>query len=219
MEEIDLRQIFKIFLEKKIFIIIITMIFILGGLAYSYIYSKYIFKQEIPKYQSSTTLILSKATGVTTTTNETIIDSNTGEAINLGDIQLNKNLINTYSELIKSKKVLRQVIDKLGLTDTNEAAISQGISVAPVANTEIMKLTVSSTDPELSEKVANAIPPVFGKEIARIYNINNVYVIDKAEVPTSPYNLKTNDTNYIRNGAIGGAAGLVLSMMIVMLLF
>jgi len=204
MEEIDLRQIFKVLLEKKLFIIITTIFFLSLGFAYTKFF-------VTPKYQSSTTLILSKDTP---NVSSYYTNSDEAGAIEQSDITMNNSLINTYRELIKSKTVVKQVIEEIGLTDISEDSLMNEIEVVAVQNTSILKITVSDKDPLIAEQIANVIPDFFKEEVKRIYKIQNVHTIDTAEVANEPYNI-----SFLRNIAMFGAAGLVLSLMIVMLLF
>jgi capsular polysaccharide biosynthesis protein len=248
-KEIDLRQILKTLLKRKHLIIILTIIFLSFGFVYSvysFISSKFISPVK-PIYQSYTTLILSKINSDGSMDIYNVIGNNSEEAINLNDITdnynaeainlydtlLNEKLIKTYSEIIRSNKVLNEVISHLGLTrddlslkDTDKEtlidALSDSINVAPIGGTEIIKITVSNEDPNLAEKIANDIPTFFGTELNRIYNVQNVYVIDPAVISENPSNvddLNVNYINYIKYIIMFALAGLVVSMMIVMLLF
>ena len=71
-----------------------------------------------PMYNSYTTVILSSA--------ETTITTN--------DITLNKNLVDTYAEIVKSKRVLNQVIATLDL-DVKYEALAESIGVSAVNDT------------------------------------------------------------------------------------
>lgn len=106
MEELDLKEIFNIFWNKKVQIAIITIIFIIIGSIYSFVIVK-------PDYSSFTTLVLAKTDSSAST------NSTTG-SITQSDLTLNQKLISTYSELVKSKSVLRTVISNLSLTNLTE---------------------------------------------------------------------------------------------------
>ena len=118
MEELDLRQILKILWNKKGSILIIALLFAILGGVYSY-------KFITPKYESSTTLVLAK-------TEEIVSNTINGSAITQTDLNLNQNLVSTYSELIKSKTVLRKVLSNLEIYDLNEEELKKNISVNSV---------------------------------------------------------------------------------------
>ena len=188
MEEIDLKELFNIFWSKKILIIFSVIIFSVIGFAYSYTQTK-------PKYKSSTTLIL------TTSADESKIN----EKITQTDITLNNNLVATYSELAKSKTVIRQVINNLGLSET-ENQIRASISVSSVKSTQLIQIDVVNDDPLKAKIIANEVARVFMKQVAEDDNLNNVHVVDSAEEPTTPYNI-----NHNKDIAIFAAGGFALA--------
>jgi capsular polysaccharide biosynthesis protein len=133
-----------------------------------------------PKYESSTTLILAK---IETTTTETSSDS-----ITQADITLNQKLISTYKEIIKTKSVLRQVIENLGI-DITEAQLEKNISIELKNDTDVIEITVTNENPVYAANIANELANVFPNEVARLYSINNISIIDKAEVSETPCNV------------------------------
>lgn len=194
MEEINLEELLKFFISKIKFIALATVIFLVLG----FVYVNFILT---PMYHSSTTLILvgsSENQNSTTTQN---------------DINLNKNLISTYSEIVKSRTVLQQVIDKLNL-DEDTTTLSKKISVSSVENTEIIKIQVSDKNNKIAKDIASTTADVFMKEVKNIYNLTNVSVIDKASLENVPYNI-----NIVKQLLISGAIGFVLSSVIVFLIF
>ena len=192
MEEIDLRELYDYF-KSKIMWIIITVILCVG------IGNVYTILTRVPMYKSKTTIVL--------------VSENKNESYNQNELQLNKNLVGTYSEIIKSRKILSQVVDNLGLDMTTDA-LSKNVSVEAVQDTEIIKVSVSSDDPEMAARIANEIATVFTTEIKKIYRLDNVSVIDKAVKSKKPYNV-----NYIKDNVIYIGIGLVLSCGIIFILF
>ena len=164
MEEINIKDFFN-YLKKYILIICgVVVIFVIGV----FIYDKSIKK---PLYTTYTTIILTKS-------NET----QTGTTITQNDILLNQKLVETYSKIIKSKLVLEQVISETGVTYTAEE-LGENVNVEAYENTEMLKISVTDQDPELAASIANSIAQVFSGEIAKIYQINNISVVDVAVTP------------------------------------
>ena len=62
--------------------------------------------------------------------------------------------------------------------------------------------------------IANETAEIFEKEIVDIYNLENVSIIDKAELASSPYNV-----NLIKDSVIYFALGLVLSCGIIFVIY
>lgn len=164
MEEINIRDFFN-YLKKYVLVIVAVALVLIIGV---FIYDKSIKK---PLYTTYTTIILTKS-------NET----QTGTTITQNDILLNQKLVETYSKIIKSKLVLEQVISETGVTYTAEE-LSENVSVEAYENTEMLKISVTDQDPELAANIANSIAQVFSGEIAKIYQINNISVVDVAVTP------------------------------------
>ncbi len=190
MEEINLRDTLIIIWNKKIRIFLITAIFIALGTFYSY---KYI----IPEYTSSATLVLATSEGKADNKTNTITTT---------DITLNSKLVSTYSELLKSKNVLRQVISNLRL-NVEEDELRENIAVTSVKETELIKISVTSKNPTDASKIANEMANVFIEEVSEIYNINNVHIVDKAEINVEPSNI-----NHIKDIIIFGLIGVFISV-------
>ena len=203
MEELDLREVFNMFWGKKIEIVIITLIFVIIGGVYSFMFTT-------PKYKSSTTLVLA-------TSNDTKVGKTTtaasGDAITQTELTLNSNLVSTYSELVKSKAVLRQVINDLDIKDLNEEELKKSVTVNAVKDTELIEISVTSTNSSYPSKIANEIAKVFTAKVAEIYNINNVHVVDKAEVSKTPYNI-----NHIKDIIIFAFIGVVVAAAKILLM-
>jgi len=179
MEELDLKELFNMFWVKKIQIILIVIIFMVIGVIYSLGF-------VTPKYTSSTTLVL--ATSIKST------NSNEAVSITTTDLTLNSKLVPTYSVLAKSKRVLSQVLSNLNITDVEESSLKNNVSVTSESNTDVIRISVTNENPTYAAKIANEIAKVFAEEVARTYNINNVHVVDEAEVESSPSNINHKKT-------------------------
>ena len=171
MEEIDLKELLSLFWSKKTQIILIVLIFMLLGVIYTIGF-------VTPKYTSSTTLLLATSGSSADKTN----------TITTTDVTLNSKLVSTYSALVQSKSVLRQVISNLGIK-ISEDELKNNITVTQEKDTEIIKISVSNTNANTAEKVANEVAKVFTEKIQEIYKINNVQIVDTAEIETEPSNI------------------------------
>lgn len=198
MEELDLKELFQIFWNKKIQILLIILIFMVIGIIYTVGF-------VTPMYSSSTTLVLAGSDKSSTNT------TGTADSITTSDITINSKLVATYSELVKSKNVLRQVISNLGI-NVNESSLRQNVSVSSVKDTELIEITVSNENAGYSAKIANEIAKVFTEKVGEIYNINNVHVVDEAEVSSGPSNV-----NHMKDIVIFAFIGAVIAIMYVLI--
>lgn len=194
MEELDLKELLLLFWNKKIKILLIVAIFIAIGIIYT-------IGLVTPVYTSSTTLVLAKSD--TTSTSDTITAS---------DITLNSNLISTYSELAKSKNVVRQVISNLGI-EIDEEKLIDNIAVSSRKNTELIEISVTNEYAANAAKIANEIAKVFSEKVTEIYNINNVHVVDEAEIEEAPSNV-----NHAKDIIMFTFIGLVVAILYVLVL-
>ena len=195
MDELDLKDLFNIFWTKKFEIILIIAIAVVIGFIYSYVLLK-------PEYKSTTSILLAK--------------SNTAQAddgtITSSEISLNQKLVSTYSDLIKTEKVLTQVINNLQINKTVEQ-LQSNIQVSAKDDTEIIEISVTDADSEMARRIANEAAQVFITQIAQeYYNMDNVYVVDEARAESAPYNI-----NHTKDLVIFVAAGFVIACIYVLI--
>lgn len=172
MEELNLKELFYEFWKKKYFVLIMLVF----GVAIGMLYSSFL---VTPMYKSVTSLVLSKPT--------TNGDSESG-SITQSDITLNQKLVSTYGEIMKSRTVAKQVIDRLDLNVSEEELI-ESISVQSKKDTELLEISVSFSDPKVAADIANTLAEVFTEKVKEVYQIENVSIIDKAEMDNNPYNV------------------------------
>ena len=196
MEELDLREIFRIFWNEKLKIIFILIFFIEIGVIYTMHFVK-------PVYSASTTLVLA------TSNTESAIT--TATSITTAEITINSKLVSTYSELVKSKNILREVMKNLNL-NMDEDELRRSVDVNSVKNTELIEITVTNPDRFTAERIANEIAKVFTDRVKEIYKIENVHIVDVAEVPEEPSNI-----NHKRDVLIFAAGGLLVAIAYVFL--
>lgn len=195
MEEIDLKELFNMFWSKKVQIILIVLIFMIIGIIYTVVFTT-------PMYSSSTTLVLASSGDEKRNNNTTITAT---------DITVNSKLVSTYSELVKSKNILREVSSNLGIR-IEEDELKKNVTVSSVANTELIEIAVKNENPSYAAKIANEIANVFTEKVKEIYNINNVQIVDEAEISTEPSNI-----NHVKDVIMFACIGLVIAIVYVII--
>lgn len=190
--EIDLKEIFGMLKKRWLMIMSITSAAaVIAGIISFFVLT--------PVYESSSTLLVS-------------YKQNQESIMTYNDLTMSQKLVNTYSEIIKSRSISEEVLKKLDLDLTAEE-LSEKISVSKVNDTEIIRVKVSDTDPEMAALIANTISDVFKKEIKNIMEIDNVSTIDTAKAPESPVK-----PNKLMNVAIAGVLGAMVSVGLVFIL-
>ena len=154
MEEIDLKD-FLGYLKKFIIPTIIVTILALGG--------TYIFDTQLktPMYSTYTKVLLAQD------------NDNSNSSATLNDVNVNQKLAATYSEFVKSRLVLQQVIDSLHL-EYSADDLAKNITVTNITDTQVLKITVSDTSAENAQRIADKTTEIFAKEITELTGIDNV---------------------------------------------
>lgn len=169
MEELDLQELFRYYLRKLPIILGVMILVLLGG----YIYIK---NFQVPMYHGTTTLIL-----IQKQNDET-------NDITQSELNISEKLVSTYTEIIKSRRVLSPVIKNLKL-DASIDELKRKIDVSSVNDTSIIKITVSYESNFMAVSIANSLATVFKEEISKIYNLENISIIDEAIPEDDPYNI------------------------------
>lgn len=172
MEELDLKELLQLFWEKKMQIFLIMAIFAVIGVIYS-------FGFVTPKYEASTSLLLA-----TDSSSNNIVT----ETITATDVTINSKLVSTYSKLVESSKIVRKVISNLSL-DIEEESLKKNISVTAVEDAEMIQIAVKNEDPVIATKIANETAKVFIECVKEYYGMENVHIVDEAEIPQQPSNI------------------------------
>lgn len=195
MEEIDLLELWNYFRAKILWVVLAVVVALVVGNTFTIL-------TRVPEYQSTTSVVLVGG------------DQNNSNAnASYYEIQNSKNLVSTYSQIIKSRKVLNKVISNLGIDYSVDELVNH-VNVISVDDTAIIKISVTDAKPKNAALIANEIARVFMVEVQKIYRLDNVTVIDKALEANTPYNV-----NYVKDNLIYLAVGLVLSCGIIFVLF
>ena len=192
MEEINLKELGNYFLSHIVIILSVITVILIVGCIYSVVIKK-------PLYHGTTSIVL--------------VNRNNGNTITNSDIQVNRNLVETYTQIIKSRKILSTVISQLGLT-YSESVLAGNVSVSAITDTDIIRVSVSDENNQLAADIANEIARVFMEDIKTRYNLQNVSVLDEAVAESSPYNV-----NIAKEIVLYILIGVVLGCAIVFVMF
>jgi len=154
MIEIDLREYMHIIWSKKWIIILLVII----ALVASYFLSK-----QMTKIYSTSTLIM-------------INNENNSSSLFENQLDLNltgNNNIESYTYIIKSRKILNDVIHDLNLKNKEDdlikaKALENNITISRRGETGLLEITVDYSDPVKAKNIADKIVENFTKEIQNI---------------------------------------------------
>ena len=191
-EVIDLTEILSAVRQHLLELIFVTLVAALVG----FTASKFLMT---PKYDSSALMIVNTRQDITSNVTSDQINSAT-------------KLVSTYSIILKSDTVLNQVIENLGL-NMDYQQLANRVTVSAVDDTQVMKVTVTSDNPEWARQVCEQITQISPDVILEAVEAGSVKVISNASISPEPVS-----PNVSRNTALGAVAGLVISVGIVFLM-
>ncbi|MFC4769454.1 YveK family protein [Effusibacillus consociatus] len=194
-QEIELREMFEILQKRWKMIFSLTLIATLASTLIT-------FFLITPKYQASTELLVNKT------------ERDSSAVYNFNDIQTDLKLTETYNVIIKSPRILEQVIQQQQL-ETTSSELTRQVKVSTVKNSQVISITVTDSDYEQAAMIANAIASTFKKEIVKIMRVDNVQILAEAQqdIVADPVSPKT-----ILNISLGLIIGLMVSVSLALLL-
>src|SRR5699024_12099835 len=100
--------------------------------------------------------------------------------IDSGTIKTKVELINTYNVIIKSKAILDEVAQELGLNDSEEN-LEDKIEVSSEEDSQVVTVTVKDPDAQQATSIANKTVKVFQDRLPDLMNVDNVNILSAAE--------------------------------------
>ncbi|WP_239752718.1 Wzz/FepE/Etk N-terminal domain-containing protein [Mammaliicoccus sp. J-M40] len=189
-ETIDLSKLFTILKKNMKYLIILPIVFLVLSMVITFIFMT-------PKYSSSTQVLV----------NQKEIDTQ----MMAQQVQSNLQLVNTYSEIIKSPRILDKVSKNLKGKYSSEE-ISGMLTVSNQAESQILNIAVENESREAASKVANEIANVFSKDVSKIMNVDNVSILSKADTNGNQISPKP-----LINAVVGIFLGLIVALIIIFL--
>lgn len=189
-ETIDLSKLFTILKKNMKYLIILPIVFLVLSMVITFVFMT-------PKYSSSTQVLVNQ--------------KETDNQIMAQQVQSNLQLVNTYSEIIKSPRILDKVSKNLkGKYSSKE--ISGMLTVSNQAESQILNIVVENESRETSSKVANEIANVFSKDVSKIMNVDNVSILSKADTKGNQISPQP-----LVNSVVGIFFGLIVALIIIFL--
>ena len=135
------------------------------------------------------------------------------DTINTSDLQAAESLAATYSKILESNSVMDSVLaDMRGETALSRKELNRMVQVSVVSDTQLLEVVVTSTDPELACRIADAFATVAPTEIVRITKAGGVEVVDRPEVAPEKTAPRTGF-----DSAIGFVLGVIVISVILVL--
>lgn len=148
----------------------------------------------VPVYRATATILIA-APGVS----GTVSDYNA--------LNLNRQLVKTYGELAVGQDVLQEVANQLKGISPDD--LMDKITISPVKDLELLKISVIDQSPERAVFIANKMVDVLRKKTNQLYGSDNIKIVSNAEIPS-----KKEQPNIIVNTTAAGVAGLIIAIII-----
>ncbi len=191
--EIDLKELLYL-IRSKIWIVFLTGILAASGAG---LVSSFFIT---PIYTSTTKLyILNKSTSLTD--------------LGLSDLQLGTQLTQDYMVLVKSRPVVSQVIENLGLNMTYEEMVAV-ITITNPSNTRILEVTADYPDSYLAKKIVDEFAVVSSSRIAKIMDTSEPAIVEEGFMQPYP-----SGPDIKKNILIGGVFGIILAGGVIIALY
>lgn len=185
-DTIDLRQLFEIVRRNLLLIVAVTVLFAAGG----YLGTTFLIT---PQYEASAMLIVNSREG------QQLQGSVTNDSLNSA-----KQLVETYSVILKSDTVLDQTIEDLDLPLTY-SQLAAKVSITAVNDTQVMKITVQDADVNLAKDIVSNIVEQAPDVIINTVKAGSVEVVSDASANPNPVSPSKS-----RNTALAGMLGCIL---------
>ncbi|WP_449403056.1 YveK family protein [Exiguobacterium artemiae] len=186
-ETISLQELFSVLKKSLWQIVALTIVAALISFAVSTFLIK-------PTYQADTQILVTPK-------------KQENDVIDASQVQSSVTLVNTYRVIIKSPAILEKVQAEVGNAPDSISALNDMVTVESEQNSQVINVSVQSTDAALASNVANSVAKIFSEDIPDLMNVDNVKVLSVSGIPTSPVS-----PNILLNTAIAGIVGLLLGV-------
>lgn len=193
MEEIDLLELFRAILKHIKLIIVLCILFGVGG----FFGTKLLIT---PTYTASTSIYLTPQI------------SESG-SLDYNSQMANSKLVTNAVNLLTQNNIMSEVAKDVGLESAEK--VKDVVTVTNESDTEIITISATTTDPKLSKDIANDTVSTFIRTMQKNLNVSNIEVVDKAKlsyVPSGP-NVKKNTLLAVMVGFVLGCGYAVLRFL------
>ena len=189
-DEIDLADLLFMLIRRWKVIVLVTIPVVMIGF--------FVASTRPSIYRADTTLMVSSGMQSTSLNND--------------DIYLSQKLVVTYSEIAKSRDILRRVITKYDLPE-NINQLSKAINISVVPDTELIKLSYTCGDSKLAEAVTNEVANEFIQKVSQVMRVRNVAIVERAQEPMQPLP-KKRTIILLASIILGGCLGVAMAFLI-----
>ena len=193
--EVDLQRLFRVLLSKawliSIVAVLCAVVVFLGTLFF-----------VTPQYKSSAMFYVN---------NSDIDLGKTTLSLTASDISASRGLVDVYIVILNTRETLLDVIDyaDVGVTYNELLGI---ISAEAVNETEVFRVTITHPDPQVADRLADAVAYILPKRIVNIVEGTSAKIVESSVVASKP-----SSPSYTRNTMAGFLVGALLAVLLIVL--
>lgn len=189
---IDFGKLFSMLLDHIHYII---LCFLVGAL----LFSAYAYTMKHPTYKSTAKLYA--------------VSASDDAVINIADLNIGAALTKDYEELIFSYPVMEEVIDKLDL-DLTADQLSSMIDIENPTDTRVLRITTTTGDPKLSQKITNTLVESLRTYLPRAMSTTKPNIVQRGKLEEGKVG-----PSYIKYLLIGGFLFAFIYILILIIRF
>lgn len=190
--EIDILELVYYFRTQAVLLLIVCLAggLLAGGVTHFFI---------TPKYQATSKLYMVSAS------NDSIVD--------LTDLNLGTSLSEDYTELLRIRPIIEEVIEDCRLEYSYEEVLDM-LAISTLGETRILTITVESTSAEEAKRIANTLAAKAVTYLPKLMEISPPNIAENAIVPEAP-----SSPSLVKNVVLGAVGALFLTMAVLTVFF
>jgi capsular polysaccharide biosynthesis protein len=196
-KRVELKQYVQIVMKKWWLIAAVVIVAVVAAGIKSYFFTT-------PVYQAKATLIVNQSpqqAGV--------------ETLNLGVLQSNVMLINSYKKIVESAFIMDKVVEQNPNIGATSDQLSSKVTVTSADESQVMDIMYSGSSYQQAAQIVNAVSETFKEQIPNIMQVDNVTLLDKADEKDLPSPINNSP---VLNMLISFIVSLMLAVGIIFLL-
>lgn len=162
-EQLDIKELLYVIKKRILLVLLLPVIGAITAAGVSFLILK-------PVYQANVSIIISK---------------DQGSMLTQSDVMMYQNLIKTYTEIAKSAVVAEKAIS-YGDIKTSAESLQSSLSVTSQTGTQVLKMSVTSGQPDDAVTKVEALGKAFLEESRRLLPSGTVEIMDHAKIPKRP---------------------------------
>lgn len=166
----ELKSVLKI-VRKRLWLVLLIVTAATVTTAY------YSARNYVPLYQASTQLIINSTFTA---------DALGNQQMDLGAININMSLVNTYIEIIRTPAIMDEVVRRYPELNLSTQYLLDWVRVSSLNGTQVMTIRTIDESYERAAYIVNAVADVVKTEIPRIMKVNNVEILSVADPGAYP---------------------------------